>query len=358
MLSNNQSTGNRLHGWRAIKAFACLAVLLIPSGQLARSQTSAARLPARLESYLSSVVKPTRAERNKLIEGQPVAILLDGDPSFEVSVFGGIWINAPIQRYVDAVQEIESFEQGKGFHATKRIGAIPKLEDFSAMHLPSDDVEDIRNCRIDDCEVKLSAQALKKFQSEIDWRSPGRQAAADALMRKLALDYVKGYIDGGDQRLAVYRDNSRPTFVAQEFRRMVDRMPTLTAFMPDLRNYLLGYPNVQLPGATSFVYWQDVEFGLKRTLRISHLTIRQGPEDTVVAAKMLYASHYFWTALELRALVPDPSRGSGFWLFTVSRSRSDGLSGFVGRLIRRRVCNGARDGALAALSATKRKLER
>ena len=67
-------------------------------------------------------------------------------------------------------------------------------------------------------------------------------------------------------------------------------------------------------------------FGRLRTLLSS----------AVIASKMLYASHYFWTALETRALIPDTSRGSGFWFITVNRSRSDGLSGFVGRLIRGR----------------------
>jgi hypothetical protein len=57
----------------------------------------------------------------------------------------------------------------------------------------------------------------------------------------------------------------------------------------------------------------------------------------VVISKMLYASHYFWTGIEIRALVPDPVRGSGFWLPTVNRSRSDGLSGFTGKMIRGRV---------------------
>ena len=127
--------------------------------------------------------------------------------------------------------------------------------------------------------------------------------------------------------------------------------------MPNLRTYLLEYPKVDLPDATSFLYWQETEFGLKPTIRISHLTIREGADDTVVASKMLYASHYFWTALELRVLVPDPARGPGFWFATVSRSRSDGLSGFTGLIVRRRVQSEARDGALAALRLTKRKLE-
>jgi hypothetical protein len=69
-------------------------------------------------------------------------------------------------------------------------------------------------------------------------------------------------LQGGNDQLAVYRDSSRPTFVAQEFRSMIARMPELTAYMPDMRRYLLDYPKVTLPDATSFLHWQDTEFGL------------------------------------------------------------------------------------------------
>jgi hypothetical protein len=72
---------------------------------------------------------------------------------------------------------------------------------------------------------------------------------------------------------------------------------------------------------------------------------------------MLYASHYFWTALELRVLLLDPARGPGFWFVTVNRSRSDGLSGFVGRIVRGRVQDEAREGMLTALAFTKKAME-
>ena len=176
-------------------------------------------------------------------------------------------------------------------------------------------------------------------------------------MRQLSLEYVNGYLKGGNDQLAVYRDNSRPTFVAQEFRTMVDGMPELTTEMPNLRRYLLEYPKATLPNATSFLYWQETEFGLKPTIRISHLTIRETPEDTVVASKMLYASHYFWTGLEVRVLIPDPERGAGFWFVTVNRARSNGLSGFTGMFVRRRVRREVQEGALAGLRTTKQKLE-
>jgi hypothetical protein len=72
---------------------------------------------------------------------------------------------------------------------------------------------------------------------------------------------------------------------------------------------------------------------------------------------MLYASHYFWTAIELRVLVPDPARGPGFWFTNVNRSRSDGLSGFIGTMIRGKVRGEAQKGMRAALETTKARLE-
>jgi predicted DCC family thiol-disulfide oxidoreductase YuxK len=104
-------------------------------------------------------------------------------------------------------------------------------------------------------------------------------------------------------------------------------------------------------------YWQETQFGLKPTIRISHLVIAPGQDETVVASKMLYATHYFWTALEFRTLMPDPSRGQGFWLVTINRSRSDGLSGFTGFFVRRRARSEIKAGTRAVLEGTKQLLE-
>lgn len=331
-----------------------MATLLL--GTTGFSQQTA--LPARVEAYLNSAGRLSAEERTLLVGGQPVTKLLDADESKEVAVLGAVWIDAPVRQYVEAVTDIEHFEDGGGFKVTKRISAPPQLDDFDTLRLPDEDLDDLRTCRVGDCEIKLGEQALRRFRSEIDWRASTARGAANALMRRLVLDYVTRYLQGGNDQLAVYRDSSRPTFVAQKFRAMTAQMPELTAYMPTLRRYLLEYPRVTLPDATSFLYWQETEFGLKPTIRINHLTIREGPDDTVVASKMLYASHYFWTGVEVRALVPDRSRGTGFWFLTVSRCRSDGLGGFTGIFVRRRVRSEVQNGALAGLRSTKQMLER
>jgi hypothetical protein len=314
-------------------------------------------LPARLDSYIKTDVKLTPEQQKQLLAGQPVTKLLETDPAKEVAIFGIVWVKAPMDRYIAAVKDIESFEKGDNFLVTKRISSPPRLEDFDKLTLPPDDIEDLKTCKVGECELKLGESALKRIQKETDWSKPTATADVERSIRKLALEYVDGYLEGGNSRLATYRDAKRPTFVAQEFAAMVDRMPSFTEYLPDLRRYLLEYPKATLPNAESFLYWQDAKFGLKPTIRINHLTIADEKTHVAVVSKMLYSSHYFWTAIELRVLVPDPARGEGFWFANVNRSRSDGLGGFVGSMIRGKVRGEAEKGMQAALKVTKTRME-
>src|SRR6188768_2138531 len=85
-------------------------------------------LPARFDAYIKAHVKLTADEYTQLLAGRPVTQLLDTDPAKEVAIFGAVWVNAPIARYVSAVKDIESFEKGGNFLVTKRISSPPRLE--------------------------------------------------------------------------------------------------------------------------------------------------------------------------------------------------------------------------------------
>jgi len=334
-----------------------LAAMLVAGIATLAGQPAPHALPPKLAAYISEHVKLTADQQAQLAQGKAVTQMLEADPSREVAIFGAVWIAAPVDRYLAAVKDIEKLESGGNFLVTKRISSPPRLQDFDAMTLPPDDVSDLKTCRVGSCEVKLGEAALTRLQKDIDWSAPTATADVERLFRSFALEYVNGYLEGGNERLAVYRDSDRPTFVAQEFASMIERLPPLTDFLSDLKRYLLGYPKTTLPEAESFLYWQNAKFGLKPTIRISHVTIAKQAAGAVVGSKMVYASHYFWTAVELRALVPDPARGEGFWFVTVNRSRSDGLSGFTGRAIRGKVRGEAEKGMTTALGTTKAKLE-
>lgn len=313
--------------------------------------------PGRLEEYFTRTLKLTPDERKQLLAGAPVARNIDADPAKEVAIFGAVWIAVAPAKYVAALQDIENFEKGEGFRATKKISEPARVEDFAALTLPDDDVKDAKACKVGDCELKVSEAGLARLRKDVDWSKPDAKLQLERVLRVMAAEYVNAYRKGGNAELAVYRDRDRPTFVANEFREMVSGMPELSEYLGDMRQYLLEYPKPSARPMTGFVYWQEAAFGLKPTIRISHVAIQQEKDATVVASKQLYSSHYFWTALELRVLVPDPSRGTGFWFVNVNRSRSDGLSGFVGRIIRGKVRDGARKGLESGLAAAKKKLE-
>ena len=334
-----------------------VAALMLLLTTTTGSGMAALTLPPRVDAYITKYVKLTPTQQSQLASGQPVTKLLEADPSKEVAVFGAVWVNAPIASYVAAVKDIERFESGGGFRVTKKISSPPRIEDFAQMTVPDDDAADLKSCKVGRCQIKLSESAIERLRREVDWSKPDARARIDQLARSLAFEYVNGYLEGGNGELATYRDSERPTFVAKEFQSMIERLPELVEYLPEIRSYLLDFPKATLANGDSFLYWQEANFGLKPTIRINHLVINESPAGTVVASKMLYASHYFWTALELRVLVPDAARGNGFWFVSVNRSRSDGLTGFVGRVIRGKVRGEAEKGMAAALTATKSMLE-
>jgi len=344
----------------------CL-VVLIPLAIAALSRaamlpihavTAGTMFPAALEEYLANTVRISDADRADLAAGKVVTKLLDADPNTEIAVFGAVWIAAAPAEYVQRQSDIERFERGGPFAVTKKLSNPPAAADFSMLALPDDDITDLRDCKVGDCEVKLGEKGIQVIRTGVDWKKTTAAADANALVRRLALELVTAYRERGDDGLAVYRDKDRPTFVAKEFRAMVDLMPAFGAALPDLKQYLLDYPRLKLLNTTDIFYWQEARFGVKPTIRITHLVIQQLPDRTIVASKLLYASHYFWTGLGVRVLLPDPARGHGFWFVTVTRSRSDGLSGFTGRFVRGRARSDAQKGAAASLAAMKNALEK
>ena len=231
--------------------FALMAAASLADAAGRPSQSSRATreppLPSNLDSYLTTYVRLTSAQRRLLLSGAPVTALLDANASQEVAVFGAVWVDALPSAYVQLLKDIENFERGGGFRVTKRISDPPRLEDFSSLELPRDDVADLKSCRIGACAIKLSQGALDRLRKEIDWSKRTATADATTLARQLAFEYVTGYLEGGNDRLAVYRDAERPTFVADEFKSMVDRIPSLVEYLPELRTYLLEYPKATLP---------------------------------------------------------------------------------------------------------------
>src|SRR5262245_25861298 len=143
--------------------------------------TAIASLPPPLDVYTTKYLKLTAAEQQRLLAGEAVTKLLESDPSTEVAVFGGVWVNAPVASYLAAVKDIETFESGDAFRVTKKLSTPPALSDFDRLTLPEDDAADLRTCRVGDCEMKLSQSSMDRIRREVDWNKPTARADLDRI---------------------------------------------------------------------------------------------------------------------------------------------------------------------------------
>ncbi len=323
-----------------------------------RAQPSGA---TSVEAFLRARFRMDESQGAAVQQGRPVAVVLPGAVDREIVVAGAVRIATPADRTVARLKDVERLESGPGFLQTKRLSEPPRLDDFASFSVTADDLKALRTCRPGRCGVKLGAGAFESL-GMIDWRAPDAEPQVQALARRSALEYVEAYRRGGNRELAIYRDTERPQFIAQEFADMVARTSLLPEWLPELAALLLNYPSGDRPpGFEELFYWSVSDFGLKPVFRLNHMVIIRpttGATVYAVATKQLYASHYFHTALEVRAIVDDAERpGRGHYLLVLNMGRSDGLSGVFGGMVKWRARTASRDAVEAALRATKRLAE-
>ena len=189
----------------------------------------------------------------------------------EVVVGGVVHIDAPAEKTVAAIRNIERLESGPGFLHTQRLSDPPRLDDFAKLTVSAEDMSALRQCRPGHCDVKLGGAAFDTLAS-VDWRAPGAEQRVQGLARRAAFEYVEAYRHGGNNELAIYRDNDHPLFIAQEFADMVARTSMLPEAVPELADLLLKSPPApRPPSAEEFYYWSEADFGLKPVIRINHV---------------------------------------------------------------------------------------
>jgi hypothetical protein len=322
-------------------------------------QAAVARVPLKIFTDLGLTSQQIAA----IDAGRPVAKVLPwGGPS-EVYVFGAVHVEGSPDTYLEAARDVERLGGTPGYQGIGEIREDATVADLSALAFDPDDVKALKDCREGSCDVQLPTSEIQRFRDGVDWSRPDAADQANALARPEVLQLVQAYRRGGNEALGEYRDKQHPARVADQFQTMIGRASDLPDVLPELRRYLLEYPNAELAGADSFFYWEKVSFGLKPTIRVNHAAIyrvrAQGRDSGVVAIKQLYATHYFHTALDMSVCVDDGATVAphGFYLLTLKGSEQEGLTGARGSILRKVVVDKTRSSLESALAAIKRSVE-
>lgn len=252
-----------------------------------------------------------------------------------VALIGSIWVEAPAAFYLDWAASFADFDRGSSVQAVRRLSNPPRLSDFDGMTLSKTELRDLSRCRVGDCALQLDAASINRVAA-VDWRAPGAEARATAVIREMMFGIASRYAGIGDAGLPNYHDSKRTTDVADICASLLDEEAASGLTPPELLAYLGGRPGDALPRSTSYLFWTTNTFGLKPTTRLNHTVVYRGAGDGtagIVVTKMLYATHYFHGGLELRHVMADPAAPDRFLLVDVTRTRSDGLTGLTGAVI-------------------------
>jgi hypothetical protein len=337
---------------------------LITCGSVAVALVAAAQPSADPQlQALFTQVGLTSQQQSDVAAGRAVAKVLPWGESSEIYVFGAIHVDGSPDVYLKSVRDVSKLAGKQGYLGIGELSSNPTIADLATLTLDPDDIKALKSCREGDCDVQLPSAAIQAFHDAVNWSAPDAAAQVNGLARGRIIDLVLAYRRGGNEALGVYRDKEHPARVAEQFEKMVSRSASLPRTLPALRQYLLKYPDADLPGADSFFYWEKVDFGMKPTIRANHGVIYHGDGAnggvSAVAIKQLYASHYFHTALDVSLCFVDGARPDrpGFYLLTLKGSEQEGLTGMKGSMLRKVVVDKTRSSLEKALGAIKELVE-
>jgi hypothetical protein len=157
--------------------------------------------------------------------------------------------------------------------------------------------------------------------------------------RRLLLARVERYVAAGLSGLSPYASRDEYVRPQDAFASIMTHSPYLTGQLPDLVAQLEIYPYARDARVESFFYWSKESYGAgKPVITITHVNILRpeagaGGPSVVVAAKQVFASHYYNAALGLTLMLPDDA-GAASYLVYVNRSEIDVLGGAFGFFMR------------------------
>jgi hypothetical protein len=265
-----------------------------------------------------------------LKQNQPAVKLVPGPDKREVAVSGLVNIHTSADDFLRSYRESMTKKNNSAILEIGSIGNAPALADVQNLTLEPRDIEDLKECIAGGCQVKLSAQMIERFRKDVDWNAPDYQLQATNLFRQMLVDYVRDYRTRGDAALIEYNDKRDGVSLAASQRALA----TASGYVNDI----LNAERSQLQVVEDAIVWSKIKFGLKPVISVNHITIYRrahevGPQ-VLIAAKQIYANHYFNGSLALTAFVKTSDASPAAYLVYENRSRADGLEGPFGKLKR------------------------
>jgi len=309
--------------------------------------------PAALVRFLRESIALTADQLAAVTRGEAVVKVLDTRERRDIAVFGITTLAVAREAYVARVRDARRWLRTP---TRSRFGifsdpAIPA--DVQAVTITQRDADEMKRCNPGDCVAKLPATDMRRIRAEIDWAAPDLPGQLSAYARRRLIEYVTAYRARGDSAMAVYDDRGN-VHASDAFAALLAESPYVYQNVPSLQRYLASYPRATLADASEILFWsEDVLPRLRPILSVTHQVVFTPPElpgVTLIAAKQIYANHYFEAAVDLTCIV------EGGYLLIFRRFRFDNMPGGLLN-IRGKAVGALRDQMLADLRREKASTE-
>ena len=132
----------------------------------------------------------------------------------EIAVSGLVNIGAAADDFLRSYRDSMARKSNPAILEIGAFGRDPSPADLETLTLESRDIEDLKECVVGECQVKLSAAMIERFRKEINWDAADYAAKATNLFRQMMLEYVKDYRAHGETALIEYNDKRNQVSLA------------------------------------------------------------------------------------------------------------------------------------------------
>ena len=345
--------------------FVC-PVLVVLLAVAAMAQAPVLDVAPDVRLVLTRDLRFSSSELADLQRGKIVKHGITTEAPGEIAVVAAVRVKAPKAPFLDRVRDIVRFKQGADVLQIGRFGDPPSLDDVASLTVDQTDF-DVQDCRVGDCPVRLSAEAIGRLRREVDLTAPDAQARGAAWFKQVLVADVQAYASGGPGRMLQYDDGPRPIRALDEFDGILRNAPSIGGLIPGLPDHLRHYPVSRLPESggrvlsnppEDFLYWSKEKFGSSPFITVTHVTIVCATSETcVMTTKDVYSSRYLDASLGLTIATDAVGTPGAFYLVYGNRFRANALKGGWSALRRSVVERRARGGLEDSLKAIKSGLE-
>jgi hypothetical protein len=312
-----------------------------------------------VDDFLARGVSLNASQLSALARGEVVDKLLPTGDTRDVAVFGAVRIGVPRAFFVDRQRDYTHALRTPTRAQAHVFGSPAAVADVQLVDVSDDDVKELAKCRPNECNFKLPAADMDQLRKTVDLSAPDARARVANYVRQRMVEYVTDYRQRGNGAMLVYDDLGN-VHSSEALAAMLRDSSLVFRVSPAFGQYL-NDPRQGLVGATNVIFWSlDDLPHVRRVLRITDESVystAENPGVTLVAAKQIYANHYFEAGLEILTAVDRATEGAsssdGITLLAIRRYRFDHLPSGGPLNLRGRVAGGLRDNVRSDLTRLK-----